>query len=235
MSSYTQPTAYSNGSILNSNTIKSNEESLKDFVNQEIIASDIATGKLEQGNIARGSIVQNNAEFQTSHISGIAELQDLKNRSYATSTTKNNNQTASIQWQDIANSGCLASCHSTADIIINMYVRYAVASNTALAGNEGQGNQRWQNEIQLRRINVETGAFSNFAGSDNYCWEPTGTPGDTKNPLADLEGCSERSLMLTYRIANQAKGEYFFTATVNPHNETGYTTVKSMTAEVFYI
>lgn len=234
MSSYTQPVTYVNGNNLNADSIISNEESLKEYINQEIIAGDISTAALKQDNIARGSIVRNNAEFISSHISGVANLQFVLNRSYSTSTTKNNSQTASIQWQDVSNCGCLVSAHSTAYVLITLYVKYTVQDNTNIASNGGQGNGLWQNEIKLKRINVESGDYSFFATSDNYCFEGAGSSSDTLDPGGDLVNASERSIMTVIRSQVSA-GEYYFLASVNPHNERGYTTVKSMTAEVFYI
>jgi hypothetical protein len=234
MSSYTQPVAYVNGNNLNADTIINNEESLKEYINQEIVTADIAAAGLKQENISRGSIVRNNAEFISSHISGIANLQLPLNRSYSTSTTKNNSQTSSIQWQDISNCACLVSAHSTAYVIITLYIKYRVDNNTTTASNGGQGAGLWQNEIRIKRVNVETGEYSLFATTDNYCFEGAGTSADTLDPGADLENANERSVMTVIR-SQVTKGEYYYLAAVNPHNETGYTTVKSMTAEVFYI
>lgn len=234
MSSYTQPVSYVNGNNLDADDVINNEESLKEFVNQEIITADIAAAGLKQDNISRGSIVRNNSEFISSHISGIANLQLPLNRSYSTSTTKNNSQTADIQWQDIANCGCLVSVHSTAYVLITMYIKYHIDNNTNTASNGGQGNGLWQNEIRLKRVNVENGEYAFFATTDNYCFEGAGTSSDTLDPGGDLENANERSLMTVVRT-QLTEGEYYFVASVNPHNESGYTTVKSMTAEVFYI
>lgn len=233
MSAYTQPDAYVNGNVLDTNDIVSNEESLKIFINQELVASDIATAKLETTDIARGISFQNIAEFQSSKIAGIAQLYDFNNRSYSTCTTKNNNPTASIQWQDVVNSGAKATITRASEVIIHLYVKYFVANNLNLAGNGGPGNGLWQNEIRLRRRDVVGGIDSTFLGTDNYCFEGTGASSDTLDPGNTGENANQRSMMLTYRSTISTAGEYWFTATVNPHNEMGYATVKSMTVEVF--
>ncbi|NCW68542.1 MAG: hypothetical protein EBV86_08220 [Marivivens sp.] len=234
MSSYVQPVLYSDGTVLKSSDIISNEESLKEYVNQEIVAADLSTGKMKQEDIARGSIVRNAAEFVSCHISGLSVLRFVLNRSYNTSTTKNNSQTASIQWQDLSNSGCIVSAHSNALAIITMYIQYFMNDNTTTTSNGGQGSGLWQNEIQLKRVNVETGEVSRYANTDNYCFEGAGSSLDTLDPGGDLENAAARSLMTAVRVS-LTPGEYYFCATVNPHNEMGYSTVKSITAEVFYI
>lgn len=238
MSSFTQPTAYVNDSVLNSIHIINNEEALKVWLSQEIIATDIAAGSLEEIHISKGSLVRLNAEFQSCNISGINQLQVVLNRSYSTSTAKNNTQTSSVQWQDIANSGCVLKIDKTANVIINMYVKYFVENNLVLTAappaNGGPQNGKWQNEIRLKQIDVKTGDETTFAETSNYCFEGFGTSSDTKNPIQGMQSASNRSLMTTYKLS-LTKGEYAFTATVNPHNEMGYSVVKSMTAEVFYI
>ena len=239
MSSFTQPTAYVNDSVLNSIHIINNEEALKVWLSQEIIATDIAAGSLEEIHISKGSLVRLNAEFQSCNISGINHLDVVLNRSYSTSTAKNNTQTSSVQWQDIANSGCVLKIDKTANVIINIYVKYYVENNLPLAispviDNDGPGNGKWQNEIRLKQINVKTGVEITFENTNNYCFESKGTSSDTLNPIADAQSASHRSIMTTYKLS-LTKGEYAFTATVNPHNEMGYSVVKSMTAEVFYI
>jgi len=232
--SYTQPNPYSNGSVLDSSAIIANEESLKVFINQEITATEFATEQFYKSDIARGSIVQNNAEFVSSHISGINELQLLLNRSYQSSTTKNNSQTASIQWQDVANSGTVVNLDAAADVVVLMYMKYVVVNNTNVSGNKGQGNGMWQNEISLKSKNVVSGEYTIYSKTDNYCFEGAGSSLDTKDPGYDEQAAAHRTIMLSYKISLSA-GTYLLTATVNPHNETGYTTVKSMTTEVFYI
>ena len=182
MSSYTQPVSYVNGNNLDADDVINNEESLKEYINQEIITLDIAAASLEKADISRGSIVRNNAEFISSHISGISNLQLPFNRSYSTSTTKNNSQTSDIQWQDISNCGCLVSVHSTAVVVITMYIKYHIDDNTNLASNGGQGNGLWQNEIKLKRINVESGEYAFFSTTDNYCFEGAGSSLDTLDP-----------------------------------------------------
>jgi hypothetical protein len=235
MSAYTQPAPYSNGTVLDTNDITSNEESLKVFVNQELDANDIATGKLITKDIARGIGYQNIAVFQSGMIAGINQLRNPLNRSYSTSTTKNNAPTASIQWQDIANSGAKAIITQPSKIVIHLYLKYYVPDNLNLPNNGGQRHGAWQNEIRLRRRSVIGGTDSTYIATDNYCFEGTGASLDTKDPGNDQENASHRSIMLTYYNQISTAGEYWFVATVDPHNEMGYSTVKSITVEVFPI
>lgn len=234
--SYTQPNAYVNNNPLDANDITKNEESLKLYVNQEIVSGDYSTtDEFSKLDITKGLIVQNNASFESCDVNGINQLQLVLNRSYQTSTTKNNNQTSSIQWQDIANSGVVVNVDSTAELLITMYVKYTVLPNSAIPANQGQGNGLWQNEIRLKRYNIIDGTYANFLSTDTYCFEGIGSTSDTKDPGNDLENANHRSLMIAIRTTISTPGVYAFTATVNPHNEVGYATVKSMTAEVFYI
>ena len=123
---------------------------MKVWLNQEVVVGDISSSSLTPLDISKGILIRDNADFVSGSISGLSQLQEPLNRSYNTSTTKNNNQTSSIQWQDISNSGCKVTIEETAFIVVTVYVKYTVLNNldTAVYTNllGAPGNGKCQND-----------------------------------------------------------------------------------------
>lgn len=233
---YTQPFPYVNGNTLSSVEIISNEESMKNFVNQEIAKADIAVLSLDKTDIAKGSYnaIERSYSFVTGDIVGQHALKNISNREYQTSTAKNNVQTTGIQWQDICNSGVRVHAKQTCIAIINVMVNYKVNDNEVLPP-QGQGNGLWFNTLILSVRNIADNSRTLYENStDTYVFEGSGGVLDTKDPGAGAEQASGRVCHVTYRISLQA-GYYGITMTVNPHNEEGWTEAKNMTVELFYI
>ena len=108
----------------------------------------------------------------------------LNNYTYQTSTTKNNSQTASIQFQDIANAGVtLATAGGIA--VVTFYLYYEVSPNptTHVADNDGPGNGQWYNQIILKTINQNDGSVTYYrTQTDNYVFQGLGPVTDTLDP-----------------------------------------------------
>jgi hypothetical protein len=240
MSTYTQPNQYTDTSELRTQHLQNNEESLKDFLNQEIVAGDIDGLSLDKSDIALGrfSPLEGAYSFETGEVVGSAELANYTNRSYQTSTTKNNSQTDPLvkDWQDITNSGCRVHVKQDgAKCLLTMYLHYYVQGNEAPTSSKGPGNGLWQNEIIITYTRgVDSKRFFLGNVTDNYAFDPAGSTLDTLDPWAGDQMASYRSIMTTVSVTLDA-GTYNFTASVDPHNEVAYCSVKSMTAEVFYV
>lgn len=235
---YTQPSPYSDGTELKTADIQANEESLKVWVNQEIKTADIDGLSLDRSDIALGRFypIERSYTFETGEVMGIAQDGSYLNRSYQTSTTKNNDQTSMVQWQDVANSGVRLHCKQDGSrAIVTYYLMYTVEDNEAPASSEGPGHGLWQNRIILTYTNMETGEKYYLTNlTENYGFEGRGSTADTKDPWGGGVLANQRSIMVTTTFAMN-KGTYNLTLSVDPHNETAYTTVKSMTAELFYV
>ena len=231
---YTQPNPLVDGTVLNSEHLKANEDSAMVFINQEMVTADMQLRSLSTEDIARGEtfFFQNGGKFQSSQAFGTTELSDIPKRAWCTSTTKNNIQTTGIEYQDIYNSSQTVTLAQRGFIVITCYLKLSVNNNSNVPTNKGPGPGMWQNTFYLREITERK--VLRFTTTDNYCFEGVGSPLDTKSPGADSYPANQRSIMITYRLDRQP-GTYTFTHSVNPHNEAGFASARSMSVEVFYI
>lgn len=237
MGSYTRPNNQGVGNFY-TDAQQTVEESTRKYINDQIIDTDIGN-TLTGENIAKGSynIINNSHSFETGGISHRQDLHRVNNFSYQTSTTKNNSQTSSIQFQDVANSGVTVTNAAGGDAVITLYLYYEVTPNptTNVADNDGPGAGLWYNQVILKYINRTSGQVGLLTNnSDTYVFNGSGSVVDTLDPGEGGEPASRRPIMLQYHISISS-GEWSFVASVNPHNETAKATVKGMTVEVFDI
>lgn len=231
---YIQPHTYVPNGPLDADQVKANERSLQDFVNQEIVIGDVAFSSLDTTDIAKGIYdpVLENVRFVTGDVNGMAETQGPQNRSYVTSTTKNNVQTTGIEYQDITNAGSYLQLDSTADVIVTVMATMVVLNNTGITN--GTSNGGWFNEIQLVKIDLDNDRRSIQNATDCYAFEGLGAGSDTKSGGDTGEVASIREIMLTFRTS-ATQGRYWYGLTCDSHNEMAYITVKSIVVESFYI
>lgn len=236
MSSYTPPVGYVDGTPLNQTQVIQAEKSLNDFANQQIIDTDIPDQTLSGYNLQGGSldIIRNSYSFLTCLVAGQSQIDDIPSQSYHTSTTKNNNQSASIEWQDISGSGVTITMPQNGEVIIHYYLHAYTPDNSVVAGNEGLGNGKWNNEVRLKVFTHSNNTDSIKSGTSTFCFEGTGGALDSKDPDAGDVQASYRSQMLTFRV-NLTRGQYTFMATANPHSEAVLYTAKSTMVEAFYV
>jgi hypothetical protein len=236
MSSYTKPLDIGAGTLY-TDSLDTLEDSTRKYANDQIVDADIGTN-LTGLNIAKGAYnpINNTHKFTTGEIGQTTDLWKLNNYTYQTSTTKNNIQTASIQYQDIANAGVtLATAGGTA--VVTFYLYYEVSNNptTHTATNDGPGNGQWYNQIVLKTINQNDGSVTYYKTStDNYVFAGLGGVVDTLDPGEGGDLASRRPVMVSHSFAISA-GEWSFVASVNPHNEVGKAVVKCFSVEIFDI
>ena len=212
------------------------EESTRKYVNDQIIDTDFAEDKLSGENIAKGrfNAISNSHTFESGDQAALQELERPNTWSYQTSTTKNNSQTASIQYQDVTNSGVTVST-AGGIAVITAYAYYRVQPNPTVhvATNGGPGNGRWWNQIVLKHVNHQTGDEGvKTTETRNYCFNGTGGVTDTLDPGYDATLSYKRPVLISFQILLGA-GDHSFTLSVNPHNELGFALSRSMTVEVF--
>ena len=236
MGSYTKPVNIGAGNFF-TDSYETLEESTRKYANNEILPADVGTD-LTGLNIAKGAYnpINNTHKFTTGEIGHTQDLWKLNNYTYQTSTTKNNSQTASIQFQDIANAGVtLATAGGTA--VVTFYLYYEVSNNptTHTATNDGPGTGQWYNQIVLKAVNKNTGSVEYYTTkTDNYVFAGLGSATEAIDPGEGAELASKRPVMVSHSFAVSA-GEWCFAATVNPHNEVGKAVVKCFSVEIFDI
>ena len=236
MSSYTKPVTIGAGNLF-TDSLDTLEDSTRRYANDQIVDADIGTN-LTGLNIAKGTYnpINNTHKFTTGEIGQSTDLWKLNNYTYQTSTTKNNSQTASIQFQDIANAGVtLATAGGIA--VVTFYLYYEVSPNptTHVADNDGPGNGQWYNQIILKTINQNDGSVTYYrTQTDNYVFSGSGAVTDTLDPGEGGELANRRPVMVSHSFV-VAAGEYQFVASVNPHNEVGKAVVKCFSVEIFDI
>lgn len=236
MSSYTKPVSLGAGNFF-TDAQQTLEESTRKYANNEIVTADVGTD-LTGLNIAKGQYnpINNTHKFTTGEIGHTTDLWKLNNYTYQTSTTKNNSQTASIQYQDIANAGVtLATAGGTA--VVTFYLYYEVSPNptTHTATNDGPGSGMWYNQIVLKAVNKTQGITEYYkTQTDNYVFAGLGAIVETIGPGEGGELASIRPVMISHAFA-VAAGEWSFSASVNPHNEIGKAVVKCFSVEIFDI
>lgn len=233
MSSYNKPITIGVGNFY-TDAYSQLEESTRKFVNDQIVEEDI--GVLDGENIAKGEycVINNSHTFTTGGIAANFRPQRINDYAYNTSTTKNNSQTASIQWQDVADAGCTVKTKGGI-AVITAYLYYIVFENptTHTATNGGPGTGAWWNQVALRIRNLQTGQDTiQTSLTDNYVFAPFGGVVDTLDPGGYSEDRQVRPVMIQWSQVVGA-GEFSFTPTVNPHNEGGRAAARSMTVEVF--
>lgn len=235
MSSYTAPFTFANTNLLTQDWDK-NEESLKLFINQEIIDTDIADKSLGGENLMPGKLylTANSYNFETSAIGGTFEDDSIDNQSFQTATTKNNNQTEGNQFQDVTNAGQTITLSTSAIVIITYYLHSYTPNNEVVAGNEGPGNGKWNNEFRLKVFTHENNTASRKTGSTGFCFEGIGSASDNKDPGYGNEAAQYRSIMLTYRI-QLGQGTFTLIPTLNPHSEVNQVVAKNIVVEAFYL
>lgn len=240
MSSYTQPVAYVDNTVLNSTTIQSNEESIRDYTNQEIVSGDFQAGKLQTEDIANYSYnaVLQQTSFVSGDVAGNNVLQSPVNRSFVTCTTKNNSPTTGVEWQDIANAGSYIEIDSNCDAIINVMLLYKIPANSdaVTLGNGGPGLGAWMDSLRLYKLDIENNTRTTYLATDSYCFGYTtgSSSPDTLSPGDWSEVAAWREIMVTVKTS-LTKGVYYFGFASNPHNEAGYATIKNTTIETFYV
>lgn len=239
--SYTKPYTYVDGVVLSATDHDSNEESAKVYVNQEIEKTDIVANSLESTDIANYRYISTggNFEFVTKGVYGNTDLISHTNRSYFSATSKRNQQTTPnvVQWQHIEGACIeLDIDRNNVEVLITCYAHVIILDN--LLGVVGApGQSKWQNEFFLLREDLVANTIGALLGTGQYVFGGAGTyPGAPYlDPNDGGYGAARRQFTFTYRTVVNTAGRYRFSLVCNPMSEIGYTTAKSMTAEVFYI
>jgi len=234
---YTKPYTYTDNTVLDVTNQSNNEESLRKYVNQEVVVTDIPNATFVGESIATPRIVStvNTIDFVTKTIQGHNKIRLPQNFAYFTSTTKSDGQASYtlFDYQAIPNSGFEVNIQ-TANTKIMIVAYFKIYSdNNIHTPPRGAGNGRFDSNLVLQK---EIGGITTqFLGTKNYVFEQSGSPsGSTPDAGASDESGNNRSIMIT-RMFSLAVGLYRFNFAVNPRVEKGFVNCQSVTFETFHI
>ncbi len=237
---YTKPYTYVDGTILTAPNQFSNEESAKEFINQEISSADYAVGKFDYDEIEAGEFqpVTNNHKFTTSYIAGKNIDVSVNNRCYFTSNVKaNNEQGTSISWCDLWNAGeQVQIVEGTAKVIITFEGAFIGQDNDTAAGGGVITNEKWDNKIVLRHTDYTSSPSTTtfIEGTRMWGFEGLGTSGGAVDPNAGGRGADRRQVMLQYVITLD-RGLHDLQLCINPKIQYGWLSARNFLVEVFYL
>ena len=234
---FTKPFTYVDGAVLSATNHSSNENALREYVNQEIIASDVSINTVLGESIATPRFVSSvkTADFVTKTIQGVSKIRLAQDFSFFTSTTKSENQTSNTvqDYQALNNTGAeVVIRKDNTKVMITFYAKAFGALNSTVTG--GPGNGLWDNEFVLQY--EKSGLYTRYDGTRQYVFEQfTGTLGSgALNPGAEDTACGQRSIMMT-RMLTLSAGRYKFSVAVNAKVEKGQINCQTFTIETFHV
>lgn len=234
---FVKPYTYVDGQTLDFDDQRLNEEAAKVYVNQEIVIGDIGVD-LDYDEIEAGEYqpITGDHKFASSFIAGQNINNEALNRTYFTSTTKANTQTAatSVQYRDVAGCGKQIVLDQSAQVLISWEVAFIASSNSTTSGGDGQG--QWENKVLLKHIDYSAAnpTPTYIAGTRGYVFEPTGAPSGLLDPNAGGNAAAYRQVMGSYSLT-LSRGKHDLQLAINPKVEAGWASAKNFLVEVFYL
>lgn len=236
---FTKPFTYVDGNVLSATQHASNEDALKEYVNQEILANDISDDTVVGESIAAGrfvSVVQT-GDFVSKTVQGVSKIRLPQEFAWFTSTTKGFEQTNNnVQhFQPLNNTGSEVVIYkANTKVMVTFYAKAFGALNSNVTHGP-DANKLWDNIFQLQ---YETnGVITRFAGTRGYVFENSATgSSEVGNPDPDARGTAagHRSIMITRMLTLNA-GRYKFAVAVNSKLEKGQINCQTFTIETFHV
>jgi len=239
---YTKAYTYVDNTVLSATNQASNEDGLREYVNQEIIAADIATDTLTGEIIALPRIISTvyTTDFVTKTLQAQAKIRVKQQYAWFTSTTKGINQVSTTvqDYQSMYDTG--AEVYIPVDnttVMITIAFKAFAQENSTVAESPGQG--RWANQFILQY--EKDGVYKRYDGTRQYVFENTTAADSTLEPVkTGLDSgrsgipAGHRSIMITRMLTLDA-GRYRFTVVLNPKVEKGNINCQSFTIETFHV
>ena len=235
---YTKQYTYVNDTVLSADNHASNEKALKEYVNQEIISSDVGTDTIVGESIATPRLITSvqTADFVSKTIQGVAKIRLPQEYSWFTSTTKSYNQTSTTvqDYQTLVNTGAeVVIVKDNTKIMITFYANAFGQLNSTASLSAGNG--LWDNEFVVQyELN---GIITRLSGTRAYVFEDyVGALGGAAvyDPDANGNACGHRSIMMT-RMLTLSTGRYKFSVAVNAKVEKGNINCQTFTIETFHV
>jgi hypothetical protein len=233
---FTKPFTYVDGAVLSATNHASNEDALREYVNQEIIASDVSVDTFVGESIATPRLISSvqTGDFVSKTIQGVSKLRLPQAYSWFTSTTKSDNQTSTTveDYQSLSNTGAeVVITKDNTKVMITFYAKAASTINSTVT--RGPGNGLWESKFLLQY--EKAGLITQYDGTRAYVWENAdGIVGVFLNPGAQANACGHRSIMMT-RMLTLSAGRYKFSVAVNAKVEKGQINCQSFTIETFHV
>lgn len=237
---YTKPYTYTTGAVLTASGQDSNDAAMKKFINQGIVAGDIASATFGFDSIARGELdpITNHHQFTTGEVYGMATSNENIDRSYFTANIKPVDMTGSVTtiWTPIFQTGTTIEVEYEGTILITFGANFISSSNTVLPHGE------WDSKVILR-YNDGTG-WQDIDGTVAWSFEEdnTGTPASAGTRVPGLleQGTPESALSFrrwigwTWNLHQMPAANYQFAVFINAKVDEGFCSARSWTCEVFY-
>ena len=245
---YTKPVTFIDGTSLNAVGINLNDQTLRKYINGEIVQADLANDAFDTPEIQLGEYqpITNEYTFPTGIDTGKNMGIDREDRSYFTSNIKKGRQTDNnlYIWTSSYHSAPELYLEQTADVIITFGGAYISLENDV------EGSGFWDSEIKLAYTYEDTQKLTFVEQTRSYTFEEadmsdsslgffnpfglTGKPanGATENP--EISYGLRRWIGWTAVLKNLAAGSYKFSYYINAKVEEGYSSARNFKAEVFY-
>tara|TARA_R110000787_G_C13342136_1_gene438279 strand:- start:75 stop:791 length:717 start_codon:yes stop_codon:yes gene_type:complete len=236
---YTKQYTYVNDTVLSADNHASNEKALKEYVNQEIVSSDVGTDTIVGESIATPRLITSvqTADFVSKTLQGVAKIRLPQEYSWFTSTTKSGNQVSTTvqDYQPLANTGAeVVIVKDNTKIMITFYAKAFGATNSTAT--KAPGQNLWDNEFLLQY--EKNGLITRLAGTRSYVFENDTTGSSSPLPPIDAGAngnqAGHRSIMMT-RMLTLSTGRYKFSVAVNAKVEKGNINCQTFTIETFHV
>lgn len=235
---YTKAYTYVDGTVLTGDDQASNENGLKQYVNQEITSADVDNDSVVGEVIASPRLVSSvyTADFISKTIQGVSTLRLPQKYTWFTCTTKGNNQTSTTvkDYQTLSNTGSEVIIYQDyTPVMINVYLNaYGYENGTFV---HGANIGKWSNQFVL--VYEVNSKITYLTGTSQYVFEDTAAAKNANEPLeagATDNACGHRSVMFT-RVLTLNRGRYKFAIAINSKVDRGNINVKTFTIETFHV
>jgi len=235
---YTKPYTYVDTTVLSADNHSSNEQALKEYVNQEITDTDVDTDTIVGESISTPRLITSiqTADFVSKTLQGVSKIRLPQEYSWFTSTTKSDNQISQTvkDYQTLANTGCeVIIPTANTKVMVTIYLKAYGAPNSSVTYSPNGVLFESDFKLQYERL----GLVTQFDGTRNYVFETqTGsTPaGQTIVPSDGGNAAGHRSIMIT-RMLTLNTGRYKFSVAVNSRVEKGNINCQTFTVETFHV
>jgi len=240
---YTKPYTYVDSTVLSADNHSSNEQALKEYVNQEITDTDVDTDTIVGESISTPRLITSiqTADFVSKTLQGVSKIRLPQEYSWFTSTTKSDNQISTTveDYQSLTDTGSeVVITKNNTKVMITFYAKAFGQTNSTVTRSPGNG--RWDNRFLL--IYEKSGILTEYTGTSTYVFELyTGvvpTPGAPGGAAVDAgaggTAGGHRSIMITRMLTLDA-GRYKFSVAVNAKVEKGNINCQSFTIETFHV
>jgi len=243
--SFTKPYTYVTGTVVDATAQSSNDDAAKKSINQGILAADYTTEMIDFDQIESGELeaIASGYRFMSGEICGQASTTTPADRAYFTSHIRNGKQTAvdPAIYQTIYETG------QTLDIIHDAEILISFGGTFISAENDIQPTGRWDTQVILRYRQEGSNNWENIAGTVAYSFEETHDPGAAPRAVTNLnpftfsypssvdpQSSFRRWIGWTWMVKNIPPGRWSFSVAVRSKVESGFSSARSFTCEVFY-